>query len=238
MSLSSARRKPSGLPVPLQNQSGFGDGFRFHYEQKTGQSEWARQKYTEFHDSKTEGQDIDEDNPEKLPHIVRPHLQKDETGLDPCERLAFATEVSIRYHKRRHTHYDAAFRLMMLSVVLLTAFAFMGGASSRAVLGLSIIGLAAGSVLWNITGLSRLHDVLCNEYQHLLEMIRLNATPQPNDLRNWRSVRLRIQAKEPPVFWAVANDCYYDVARAWHLEPKRREKLPLMLRPFMNWVRF
>jgi len=236
VSVSSAKRQqePSHLPVPLNDQNGFGHGFRFHYDQHTDQSEWSRRNYNGFHDSKTEGQDVNE----KLPHFVLPEHANDETSLTPCDRLAFATEVSIRYHKRRHTHYDSAFRMMMLAIVVLASFAFMGGVSARAMLGLSVIGLAAGSVLWNVTGLSRLHDVLCSEYQHLLELIRLNTSPGPGDVRNWRNVRLRIQSKEPPVFWAVANECYYDVARAWHLEPKKREKLPLMLRPFMNWVRF
>lgn len=238
VSQSSANRKQDNLPVHLNNQSGFGNGYRFHYNQQTHQSEWSNKKYNkfyhEFHDSRTEGQDVHE----KLPDFVVPPPANDETSLPPGERLAFATEVSISYHKRRHTHYDSAYRLIMMSIILLTAFAFTSGVDSRSILGLSIIGLAAGSVLWNITGLSRVHDVLCSEYQHLLELIRHTATPEERDIRNWRSVRMRIRSKEPPVFWAVANECYYDVAHAWHLEPKKREQLPLMLRPFRNWFRF
>jgi hypothetical protein len=105
-------------------------------------------------------------------------------------------------------------------------------------LGIGVIGLAGATLVWNITARSREHDVLRSEYQTLLDQIRLTPQPSEQDLKNWRHLRQRIQTKEPPVYWAVANDCYYDVARAWDLEPKDRGTPPIMLRPFINWFRF
>jgi len=144
----------------------------------------------------------------------------------------------VRYHNRRKQHFDMAFRLMMLGVIVMGAAGFMLGLSEKIWMGLGVIGLAAGTLVWNVTARAREHDVLRSEYQTLLEQIRLTPEPSPTDIRNWRSLRLRIQMKEPAVYWAVANDCYYEVSRAWGLEPRERPMPPVMLRPFMNWFRF
>lgn len=218
------------LPVSANDRYGFGEGFHFHYDpQNTQQSAWSRARY-HYNDTHSMHH--------ALPNYTVPQAANDETSLSPYERLAFATELSILYHKRRHSHYDNVFRLMMLSIVLLSGFALVSGVDTRAILGLSIIGIAAGSVLWNITNLSRLHDVLCSEYKNLMEMIRMSPTPMDHDIRLWKTIRLRIRGKEPPIYWAIANECYYDVARSWDLSPRKRERLPAMLRPFMNWFRF
>lgn len=235
-SVSSSQAKES-LPVvrTANDQYGFGSGFHFNYDpQNTQQSAWSRARY-QYHG-----------NPNMyhvpplhaLPNYAVPQAANDETSLSPYERLAFATELSMLYHKRRHHHYDNVFRLMMMAIILLSGFALVSGVDARSILGLSIIGIAAGSVIWNITNMSRLHDVLCSEYKNLMEMIRITPTPMDHDLRLWKTVRLRIRSKEPPIYWAIANECYYDVARSWDLTPRKRERLPVMLRPFMNWFRF
>lgn len=236
MNASSAARisaqAPTHLPVVTiaNDPSGFGNGFRFHYDpHNTQQSAWSRARYHYQHP---------DDVQRALPHYTMPQAANDETSLSPYERLAFATELSILYHKRRHHHFDNLFRFMMLSIILLSGFALVSGVDTRAILGLSIIGIAAGSVLWNVTQLSRLHDVLSNEYKNLMEMIRMTPSPMEHDIRLWKTIRMRIRGKEPPIYWAVANECYYDVARSWDLTPKKRERLPMMLRPFMNWFRF
>ncbi len=169
---------------------------------------------------------------------VKRRAANDERELSAFDRLAFATEVSIRYHARRKNHYEHSFKMMMFGVILLTTSAFMFGASDKALMGLAIIGLAAGTLVWNVTARAREHDVMRSEYQTLLDQIRLTHYPTEQDIRNWRHLRQRIQIKEPPVYWAVANDCYYDVARSWGLKPQDRGMPPLMLRPFINWFRF
>lgn len=226
------------LPANLNSFSGFGDGPRFHYHSDTQQAEWSHKRYQNYYSNASQDFSGQNDNHAgDIPLYATPRL-KDETSLTPYDRLAFATEISILYHTRRHAHYDNVFRMMMLSIIVLSGFAFVSGVDARAILGLSIIGIAAGSVIWNVTQLSRLHDVLRSEYQGLMEMIRMTPAPRNHDLRLWRNMRLRIRQKEPAIYWAVANECYYDAARAWELEPKKREGLPLMLRPFKNWFRF
>lgn len=174
------------------------------------------------------------------PSIQFPHRKaaNDETDLPAYDRLAFAAEVSIRYHARRKNHYDSMFKIMMLGVILLSGWAFLLGIAEKAFIGLGVIGLAASTLVWNITARAREHDVLRSEYQTLLDQIRLCGMPSEQDIKNWRHLRQRIQTKEPPIYWAVANDCYYEVARAWDLDPKDRGTLPLLLKPFINWFRF
>ncbi len=212
----------------VPSPQGFGDGARFGYHQAFGGTSWSA--HSQPNDEIPQN--------EHAPHVVIPQPANDESSLDSYDKLAFATEVSVRYHNRRKQHFDTAFRLMMLGVIVMGAAGFMFGLSEKLWMGLGIIGLAAGTLVWNVTARAREHDVLRSEYQTLLEQIRLTTEPTPQDVRNWRSLRLRIQMKEPAVYWAVANDCYYEVCRAWGLEPRERPMPPVMLRPFMNWFRF
>ena len=221
------------VPSP---KNGFGKGYGFQYEKTIGNS-WSqnndKQKYQHF---RPESDEIPSD--ESAPRLVIPRPANDERDLSAYDRLAFATEVSIRYHNRRKQHYETAFRMMMLGVIVMAVSAFVFATAQKTMLGLGIIGLAAATLVWNVTQKAREHDVLRSEYQTLMDQVRMTRMPDEQDLINWRTLRLRIQSKEPAVYWAVANDCYYEVARAWDLKPEQRGLPPLMLRPFMNWFRF
>jgi hypothetical protein len=217
--------------VPVQN--GFGNGFRFNYDSDTSQAHWSRQKYYSAHDTKAEPQT----QYDQLP-AVSAQVASDENGLNIFDRLAFNVETSIRYHSRRHEHYERLFRGMMMAIMFLSSFAFVSGINNRALLGLCIVGLAAGTFVWNITNLSRLHDVIRAKYQSLFDHIRVSENPTENDMRHWCLIRMRIRSKEPPTFWAVANECHYETCRAWNLQPKQHPKLPWMLHIFKNWLRF
>lgn len=239
LSQGTALKKVPPMPVPVNASAhwGFGDGFRFRYENKTSQADWARRKYQSAPHEKNDASHTQE--AKTLPELVAYQTKHREADLNVYDRLIFAIEMSIRYHSRRHAHYEQVFRLMMFGIILLSAFAFVAAASSsRVVLGLCIIGLALGTFVWNITHSSRLHDVIRGEYQSLLENIRLYTQPTEEDIRHWRNQRLRIRSKEPPLFWAVADDCYFETANHWDIEPQARDKLPVMLRPFKNWFRF
>ena len=244
------------LPVPVNVSKtpdtnlganwGFGEGFRFQYDSHTSQADWAKRKYNAAHEKTTHSNNshteftasADNTHQEILPELVAYNTVHHESELNVYDRLVFAIEMSIRYHSRRHTHYEHVFKLMMFSIILLSAFAFVSASSSRVVLGLCIIGLALGTFVWNITHSSRLHDVIRGEYQSLLENIRLYTHPAAEDIRHWRNQRMRIRAKEPPLFWAVADDCYLETAKHWDIEAEHRDKLPILLQPFKNWFRF
>lgn len=239
-----ALKNNSSLPVPANVSAswGFGEGFRFQYDNHTSQGEWARRKYHSANDSSahfhSEYKTEKPETQEIIPDLVAYNTIQRESDLSVYDRLVFAIEMSIRYHSRRHTHYEHVFRLMMLGIVCLSAFAFVTASSSRVVLGLCIIGLSLGTLVWNITHSSRLHDVIRGEYQSLLENIRLYTYPTMEDIRHWRNQRMRIRAKEPPLYWAVADDCYLETANHWDIEPQPRDKLPMLLQPFKNWFRF
>ncbi len=221
------------MPLLVSTHKGFGKGFRFNYESQTSQAHWSRQKYNSANDSKAEPRT----HHDQLPTLSVPAFS-DENSLNIFDRLAFNVETSIRYHTRRHHHYERLFRGMMMAIMFLSSFAFVSGLNNRVFLGLCVVGLAAGTFVWNITNLSRFHDVIRAKYQSLFDHIRVSENPTENDFRHWCLVRMRIRAKEPPIFWAVANDCYNETARAWNIEPKHNTNLPWMLRLFQNWLRF
>ena len=238
MAMSSGNKRKSeqaqSVPANLTPYNGFGSGFRFNYDSKTSQSEWARGKYYSANDSYAEP----ETQHVQLPDLIAKDRPRDEADLDIYDRLLFNVELASRYHNRRHQHYERAFKMIMFSIILLAGFAFVSGNGARVVLGLSVIGLAIGTFVWNILPMSRLHDLLRGEYQNLLDHMRLHNEPTENDIRHWRNVHLRIRGKEPPLYWAIADDCHDETARAWNLAPKLRTKMPWMLRPFINWWRF
>jgi hypothetical protein len=239
MAMSSGNKRKQQLapsvPVNLSSYQGFGSGFRFHYDSsKTSQSEWSRGKYNSANDSNSEP----DTHHIQLPELIARDQPREEAELNIYDRLLFNVELAARYHSRRHQHYERAFRMIMFSIIVLASFAFVSGSNTRLVLGLSVIGLAIGTFVWNILPLSRLHDLLRGEYQSLLDHMRLHDEPTENDMRHWRNIHLRIRGKEPPLYWAIADDCHDETARSWNLVPKLRTKLPWMMRPFINWWRF
>src|SRR5688572_30577290 len=76
------------VPTPNGGPQGFGDGARFGYQKTFSGNGWSA--YSEANDEVPQN--------EKVPHIVIPQPANDETSLDSYDKLAFATEVSIRYH--------------------------------------------------------------------------------------------------------------------------------------------
>lgn len=155
-------------------------------------------------------------------------------GLD---KMMLSSEISMRYHKRRKQHFDGVYKVVVFSTLMLSAAAFLLNLTHKGLIGFAVIGLGAVSMVWNFSHKAREHDVLVNQYQQLLDIIRLTHQPTADHMKQWRVQRMAIQSKEPPIYWAVMNDCTYDVARAWDLKPKKNG-CPMILRPFMHWIRF
>ena len=128
-------------------------------------------------------------------------------------------------------------KVVVFSTLMLSAAAFLLNLTHKGLIGFAVIGLGSLSMVWNFSHKAREHDVLVHKYQQLLDMIRLTHQPTADHVKQWRVQRMAIQSKEPPIYWAVMNDCTYDVARAWDLKPKKRG-CPMLLRPFMHWIRF
>ncbi|HEY1095637.1 MAG TPA: hypothetical protein VGF14_00180 [Alphaproteobacteria bacterium] len=173
---------------------------------------------------------------ETMPATITQPANDDARG-NAIDKIMLATEISMRYHKRRKQHYDGVYKILVFSTLMLSAAAFLLHMTHQGLIGFAVIGLGVISLVWNFSHKAREHDILVNQHGQLLETIRLTHTPTLDHLKQWRMQRMNIQSKEPPIYWAVMNDCTYDVARAWDLKPKKRG-CPVMLRPFMNWIRF
>lgn len=158
-------------------------------------------------------------------------------GLSAVDRLVLSSEISMRYHKRRKQHYDGVYKALVFTTLMLSAAAFLLNMTHQGLIGFAVIGLGALSMVWNFSHKAREHDVLVNQYQQLLDGIRMTHVPTADHVKQWRTQRMSIQSKEPPIYWAVMNDCTYDVARAWDLKPKKKGT-PMLLRPLMHWIRF
>jgi hypothetical protein len=167
----------------------------------------------------------------------QPPAVNDEPLFTPLDKLTMATQVSMRYHESRKRHYDGIYKTMVFGIMLLGAASFMAGFSEWKFLSMGVLALSGMLMVWNFSQKARDHDLLRVQYKNLLDNIRLNPHPTTQDIYNWRTLRMNIQAQEPPVFWAIANDCYYDVARAWDLNPERRQTLPWYLRLLSPWIR-
>lgn len=183
----------------------------------------------------SENEKIQKKPKQKVTHYRRP--VNDGPVLNPIDKLTLSTEVSIRYHQRRKNHYDTVYKWMVFAVIMLAAGGVLLNLNRPELFGLGTVAIAGFTLVWNLTQKSREHDILRNRYQNLLDQIRMAGEPTKKDIYNWRTIRLNIQTDEPPIHWAIVNDCYYDVARAWDLRPKKKA-CPLLLRPFMNWIRF
>ena len=174
---------------------------------------------------------------ETPPVTIVPPVANDESRVSGIDKLLLSSEISMRYHKRRKRHYDGVYKVVLFSTVMLSAAAFMLHIGHQGLIGFGVIGLGTLSLVWNFSHKAREHDILISQYQQLIDTIRMTHQPTMDNFKQWRTQRMTIQGKEPPIYWAVMNDCTYDVARAWDLKPKKRG-CPLLLRPFMNWIRF
>jgi hypothetical protein len=165
----------------------------------------------------------------------------DEPLFTPLDKLTMATQVSMRYHESRKRHYDGIYKAMVFGIMALGAASFVAGFSEWKYISMGVLGLSGMLMVWNFNHKAREHDLLRVQYKNLLDNIRLTPKPNPQDIYNWRTLRMNIQSQEPPVFWTVANDCYYDVARAWDLNPhnlaEQRKNLPWLLRALSHWIR-
>jgi hypothetical protein len=174
---------------------------------------------------------------ETVPATIPQPPANDDMRVSAIDKMMLATEISMRYHKCRKQHYDGVYKFLVFSTLMLSAAAFLLNLTHHGIIGFAIIGLGVVSLVWNFSHKAREHDVLLNQHAQLLESIRLTHQPTMDHAKQWRMQRMTIQSKEPPIYWAVMNDCTYDVARAWDLKPKKRG-CPTILRPFMNWIRF
>ncbi|HMR33956.1 MAG TPA: hypothetical protein PKA13_21555 [Geminicoccaceae bacterium] len=150
--------------------------------------------------------------------------------------LRFAIEKSLRYHQRRRAHFERWHRLAMFCIILMGSAAIVPW--SPWFFGLIAAALAALDLVYSPAVRACDHDRLYRCFAELAGSIASEAAPTDAHLRAWAGQRIKIEADEPPVFWAVEADCYNEVARAWGRTKEPLNQLALWQRPIKHFVRF
>ena len=157
---------------------------------------------------------------------------------DRTERLDFAIDKSLRYHQRRRAHYERLHRLVMFGVIL-SGSAALGDVFAEpkcfALLGTI---LATLDLVFGFSMKARDHVMLYSDFTALLIEIRTAVKPTERLLGEWDRRRLEIEAKEPPIFWAVEASCDNEVTLARGQEASGLVKLGRRHLLLMHWWRF
>lgn len=155
---------------------------------------------------------------------------------DRVDDLRFGIEKSIRYHHRRMAYYDLLHRAMMFGVIVAGSAAFSEQVGKPAWLGLLAAVFAAINLVWNLSHKARDHKELHRRFSDLLGQMNVTE-PSEVMLGEWTRERIKIEADEPPIFWAVEADCYNEVAAAWGRK-KGQLDVGWVRWLFMNFLRF
>jgi hypothetical protein len=159
------------------------------------------------------------------------------------DALNFAVEKSLRYHQRRRAAYDFRHKFVMFAIILLGSAAFgkvLGGMSSAEQwLGLMIAGIAALDLVAGFSHKARDHEVLHRGFSDMAVEIRRTIEKTEEDYGKWLAWRVRFEAEEPPIYWALEASCDNEVTAAWGRD-ETEGLVPLGWRHhiFMNWYRF
>ncbi len=123
--------------------------------------------------------------------------------------LDFAVEKSLRYHQRRRAHYDRLHKTVMLGVLLAGSSAIAQFHATIA--GLFVVALSALDLTFGFSAKARDHEFLYRRFNELAQKLRSELEPSDAHRIEWDNERLRIEADEPPIYWALEADCYNEV---------------------------
>ena len=156
---------------------------------------------------------------------------------EKVKKLNFSVEMSMRYHQRRRGFCEWSHNVIMFSIIILGSAAF-----SELVQGwhhyfvFLATSLAAFDLVWKPSHRSRDHEVLFRRFSDLAIDLRTNA-PSEENYAKWKKARIAIEADEPPVYWALAEDCHNEVIRLTD-KPFNLVDIPLYRRMTMNVLRY
>lgn len=150
--------------------------------------------------------------------------------------LDFEIEKSMRYHQRRRGFYESMHKSVMFAVILAGSSAIAGAPTLSAALA-AILG--ALDLTFGFSVKARDHEILYRRFSELALDFRGTAEFTDADLRRLEAERLKIEMDEPPVYGALADDCYNEVARALgHDEKGALIPISRQRRLFMHFWRF
>jgi len=157
--------------------------------------------------------------------------------------LLFAVRRSIRYHTRRRRFFDGRYRVTTAVAIILGSTSVVTvltqlnpvypAIASAIITVLLTLDLVAGT-----TAMSRLHHDLAREFGSLEEQLILMKEPSDDALRELTAARLKIEAKEPPVFRILDLLCHNEVVLALGYEEGELYHIPLYKRLVAHLIPF
>lgn len=173
-------------------------------------------------------------------HAVRPGQAAASTANSPEERLkrlSFGVEKSLRYHHRRRGFFDATHSFVMFGVLVCGSAAFAGAWPAAA--GATAAVLGALDLVFQFSHKARDHLSL---YQRFAELNIDLKNLQSSDIVGLEAAekrRLKIEADEPPIYWALEADCDNEVCIAWGRDKTAGiVELTKTQKALMNFIRF
>ena len=135
---------------------------------------------------------------------------KDDALEEKVQKLNFGIELSMRYHQRCRGFFDSKHKLIMFFIVISGSAAFSGLPNYFAAVATV---LAAIDLLWSPSHRARDHELLFRRFNLLAADLRSGDLSEENYAK-WKKERIMIEADEPPVYIALANDCFNEVNRS------------------------
>lgn len=164
-------------------------------------------------------------------------MSEEEKLLDDLDDVKFRIGKSMRYHQSRRAYYDQIHRMYVLGVIISGSTAFGDLFDAPELFGLAAASLGALDLTLAFSHKARDHEIIHKQFADLAADIELEVEPTSGMLRSWRSRILRIESSEPPVYWALEQDCHLEVAQTWRREPEA-PPLTWFRRALMQFVRF
>jgi hypothetical protein len=161
---------------------------------------------------------------------------------DEVDTLNFETEKSIRYHRRRRSHYERINKLVVFATIMLGASAFADasklliGFSHPEIWGLVIAALGTLDLVFEFKTRACTHSELARQFADLAIELRTERSPSTAQVDKWQRRKLEIEIGEPPIFWLLERDCLNEVAIAWGRPISKAGPLTWSERRRMNWV--
>ena len=97
--------------------------------------------------------------------------------------------------------------------------------------------VGAISVVWNLTGRARDHEILARRFYQIAKSINVEEA-DPERIENWRIEILGASQEEPAVFYALNAECYNAATRALGYGDDKLRKISRWRYHLRNWVPF
>ncbi len=153
------------------------------------------------------------------------------------DALKFAIEKSLRYHQRRRGFFDAMHNAIMFGVIICGSAAFAGESPKLAGAIAALIG--ALDLVFQFSHKARDHQSLFQRFSELNLAVATFEVSHSKEIDDLVAKRLKIEADEPPVFWALEADCDNETAIAWgRNKSSGLIRIEWHQRLFMNFWRF